>query len=139
MGGQRPNLVGVGGDQREPDHGSAAAAKEVCRFTAERRQQPVDVVGLLGGRHIVGGVRAAAVGDAARVVGHHGVAVGERAGQWGEATAVHRRADHEQQRAGAPPLVVEPCARHIQHVRGRLGVSHGESSSVRSLPLGAPW
>jgi hypothetical protein len=113
VGDQRPQLVGVGGDQRKPDHGAAAAAKDVRRAAAERRQQPLDVLGLLGGRHILGGVLAAAVGDAARVIGRHGVAVGERAGQWGEPAAVHRRADQEQQRAAATPLVIEPRARHI--------------------------
>jgi hypothetical protein len=128
VGDQRAHLVGVGGDQREPDDGSAAAAEDVRRLVAERGQQAVDVVGLLFGRHVLGDLLEAAVADAARVVGHDGVVVGERVGEWGEAGAVHRRADHEQQRAGAPPLVVEPCAGHVLGVNRWIGVRHGESS-----------
>lgn len=62
VGDQRPHLPRVGGDQREPDDGSAAAAKDVRRLAAERGQQAVDVVGLLLGRHIFAGVLAAATG-----------------------------------------------------------------------------
>jgi hypothetical protein len=108
VGDQRPHLAGVGGDQREPDDGPAAAAEDVRRLAAEHRQQAVDVAGLLFGRHILGGVLAGAIADATRVIGHHGVAVSEGAGEPGEAGAVHRQADHEQQRASALPLVVHP-------------------------------
>src|SRR5439155_21257033 len=46
----------------------------------------------------------------------------------GAAGPVHRRADHEQQRAGAPPVVVVPCARYVQGVGRRIGVGHGKPS-----------
>jgi hypothetical protein len=104
---------------------------------AESRQQAVYVASLLPGRHVLGGVLAAAVADAARVVRHDGVVAGERAGESGKAGAVHRRADHEQQRAVAPPLVVEPCARHVQGMSHQIGVRHGESPVRESLPGGA--
>src|SRR5450755_1028731 len=97
-----------------------AAAEYVRRFAAERGQQAVHVVSLLLGRHVMGGVLAAAVAGAARVVRHDGVVVGERAGESGEAGAVHRRADHEQQWAGAALLLVEPCAGHVQGMSRRI-------------------
>ena len=134
VGDQRTHLAGVGGDQRQPDDGSTAAAEDIRRFAAEHRQQAVDVVGLLLGRHVFGGVLAAAVANATRVVGHDGVVAGERAGESGEAGAVHRRADHEQQRAGAPPLVVEPCAGHVQDMGRRIGASACESPFREPLP-----
>src|ERR1035441_6442680 len=112
--------AGGGGARPDPDAGPAAAAEDVGRLPAEHRQQAVDVVGLLFGRHILGGVLAGAVADATRVIGHHRVAVGERAGKPGEAGAVHRRADHEQQRAGALPLVVKACTRHVQGLSYRV-------------------
>jgi hypothetical protein len=85
VGDQRVYLAGVGGDQRQPDGGPAAAADHRRRPAAERGQQTVHVVGLLAGRHVLAGVLAAAVADAARVIGHHGVVAGERAGEPGEA------------------------------------------------------
>jgi hypothetical protein len=120
VGDQRPHLAGVGGDQREPHHGPAAAAEDVRRFPAEHRQQPVHVIGLLLGRHILADVFAAAVADAARVVRYDRMLAGQRAGEPGEAGAVHRRADEQKQRAGTPPLVVQPCARHVQGVNYRV-------------------
>jgi hypothetical protein len=130
VGDQRTRLAGVGGEQREPDDGSAAAAEYVRRFAAERGQQAVHVVGLLLGRHVMGGVLAAAVAGAARVIRHDGVVVGERAGESGEASAVHRRADHEQQWAGAALLLVEPCAGHVQGMSRRIGVGTASGPSV---------
>jgi hypothetical protein len=110
----------VGSGQGEPDDGPAAAAKDVGRIAAEFGQQVVDVVGLLSGRHILGGVLASALADATRVVSHHRVAAGQGAGEAGEAGAVHRRADHEQQRAVAPALVVQACAGHVQGLGYRV-------------------
>src|ERR1035441_3558885 len=66
------------------------------------------------------GVLAAAVADAPRVVGHDGVVAGHRGGEPGKTGAVHRRADQQQQRAGAPPLVVQPCTGHGQGMSQRV-------------------
>lgn len=76
------------------------------------------VVGLLLGRHVLAGILAAAAADTTRVVGHDRVLASQCAGEPGEAGAVHRGADQRQQRASAPPLVVQPCARDVQ------GMSH---------------
>ena len=70
VGDQRTHLAGVGGDQREPDNDATAAAEDLGQAPAERGQQAVYVVGLLLRRHVLGGVVAAAVADAARVVRH---------------------------------------------------------------------
>src|SRR5262249_19858979 len=70
------------------------------------------VMGLLLGSHLLIAVLAAAVADATRIVGHEGIAADERVGKPGEAGAVHRRADHQQRGATAPPLVIELCAGH---------------------------
>src|SRR5216683_4624042 len=43
---EHPHLVWVGRGQREPHHGSAAAAEDVRRFASECRQQAVYVIGL---------------------------------------------------------------------------------------------
>jgi hypothetical protein len=81
---------GVGGDQREPDDGPAAAAEDVCRCAAGYREQPVHVVGLLLRRHVLAGILAAAAARTTRVVGHDRVLASQCAGEPGEAGAVHR-------------------------------------------------
>src|SRR5690349_7141575 len=76
VGDQGADVGRVGGDQGEPDDGAAAAAEDAGWAAVERGQQAVDVVGLLFGRDVLGGVLAGAVADAARVVGDHRVAAG---------------------------------------------------------------
>src|SRR4029453_17703180 len=69
-----------------------------------------------------------------------GVAVGERAGQWGEANAVQRRADQEQQRAAAPPLVIEPRAarRRGRHAHRRTDGPCGAGPPAWPFPTVLP-
>ena len=100
---ERPDLLRVLGHQGQRVDRAAAAGEEVDRAGAERRDQPVQVVGVLVGRGLAGAVGALAALDAARVVGDDR-AVGEVAGQGGEAGGAHRRPDDQQDRLGAGRL-----------------------------------
>jgi hypothetical protein len=76
VGDHRPHLLRVPGDQLEPDQGAAAAAEHVRRFGAERREQPVRVVGEGPDGRVPGVAVNRAAGQPPRVVGDHRVPVG---------------------------------------------------------------
>jgi NADPH:quinone reductase-like Zn-dependent oxidoreductase len=128
---ERPDLVRVLGDKRQRVDRPAAARENVHRPGTERRDQPVQVVGVLVGGGLKRAVCPSAAPGAPRVIGHHG-AVGEVPGQRREPGGAHRGPDDQQDRVrariGAPDVIVQNATRHWQFVG--LRISHG-----RSLPL----
>jgi hypothetical protein len=79
---------GVAGGQIQPDLGAAAVAQDVGGLVGDGGEQggrvvAVDVKVLVGG-----GVVGDAARVAARVIGHHRIAVGEERGQPGEDAGV---------------------------------------------------
>ena len=97
---ERPHVLRVLRHEGERVDGAAAAGEEVDRAAAELGDDPVEVVGVLLGRGLAGGIGLRAALDAPRVVGHDR-AVGEMAGQRAEPAGAHRRADEQQRRGGA--------------------------------------
>jgi hypothetical protein len=86
---ERADLLGVLGHQGQRVDRAAAAGEDVHRAGVQRGDQPVQVVRVLVRRGLAGAVGALAAPGAARVVGDDR-AVGEVAGQGGEAVRSHR-------------------------------------------------
>jgi len=120
VGDQQPHLLGVIGHELQPDQAAAAAAEHVRRLGSDRGEQPMRVVGEGLDRRVLRLTVERTAGQTPRVVGHHGVAVGEQVPDRREAAGVRRAARYaEQDRAGAADLVAQG------RVWGTLRVSVG--------------
>jgi hypothetical protein len=112
---QEADLLGVAGHQLQGDHGADAAAEDVGGLGRLGGEEPVDVVGVGGDGRRPCRVVDGASGQAATVIGEHGVGIGEVRGQvvTGGGVPVAAR-DEQEQRAAAASPVPQPGAGHVQ-------------------------
>jgi hypothetical protein len=128
------HLVRMTGGKGEPSDSGTAAGEHVCRADADRVDQLGQVVGLDLGCHVKGWVVHRALAQPMRVVRDDRVLVDEEVGQRTERGTGHRLTDHEQQRAGAANLAVQPTAWNVQDVRGQpMGWDFGWPSLILKL------
>jgi hypothetical protein len=92
---QREHIARVGRHQGQRGDRAAAATEQFHRANAERLDESVHVLGLVGRRVVDPTIRARAPAEPARVIRDHR-AVREIRRQRGEAGRLHRLADHEQ-------------------------------------------
>jgi hypothetical protein len=111
-------------DQKERARRTTAAGEDVNRSGVVRRDEPMQIVGVLVGRALSGAIGAEAALGSAGVV-RHDSAVGEVPRQGAEAGGTHRGPDQQQDRLRArvvsPNVIGQRGAGHVQGLGSRLG------------------